>query len=213
MNHWIAAFLLYGALTVACAALYKSFRHNRKNARRIVIGAVIAGIVAINGVAWLNTEGTKAPGISKADIARTFGLEADKPYLATTYNVDTPESRFTLHGFADTKNGRVLDVDFVSHGIAHPLTIPASKVIIVQDRVNAPKMSVVISDETKKEYGKQRLAAPAPCRVQFEGVITCHRSPAFVTTPRPDLLLDDVLQDGVTRVVIRISPYMYNQLL
>ncbi len=213
MGTWILAAALYGLLAAACVGLYKTLGYNRKNAWRVPVVAALTGIVLINGVAWLTTEDTKAPGISTADIARTFGLETDKPYLATTYNVDSEAARFTIHGFADTKNGRVLNVDFVSGGIAHPIALPAGKVIVEQNRTLPAEMSVMIDRDTVGDYGKKRLAAPAPCAVQFKGIITCHRTPTYVTDPRDDLLLDDVLQGEIKRVAIRISPYMYNQLL
>lgn len=213
MDTWILAALLYGALAAACAALFKSFRHNRANATRIVIGTSLIGILAINGIAWLVTDDYETPGISRADIARTMGLEANRSYAALTYNVGLVEPHFTLLGFANTEKGRVLNVDFVTGGTTHPISIPASKVVVQQDRKLPAQMAIVINDDTVRAYGKKRLAAPDPCRLKFAGIVTCQHHPKFVTDPRGDLLLDDVLRGGVERVVIRVSPVDYGRLL
>jgi hypothetical protein len=213
MNTWILAVVLYGTLAAACMALFKSLKYNRWHAIRAVISAGIIGVLAINGIAMLTTDDYKTPGISRADIARTAGLEANKPYPALTFNGDLAEPHFTLVGFADTKDGRVLNVDFVSDGTTHPLALPANKVILQQDRKLPAQIAIVISNDTVKAYGKKRLVEPDPCRVQFAGITTCQHSPRFLTDPRGDLLLGDVLHDGVERVVIRISPVDYSRLL
>lgn len=220
MGPWIVAAVLYGALAAACVALFKSLRHNRPRAIRTVIVAGVIGVAAINGIALLATDDYDKPGTSRADIAHTRGLDDNKPYEAFVYTsplaYDTTftEPHFTLIGFADTKDGRVLHVDFVSAGMTHPLTLPGDKVVVQQqDRGLPAQMALVIDGDSVKAYGKKRLAEPDPCRVQFAGITTCKHTPRFVTDPRGDLLLGDVLQDGVEQVVIRISPTDYNRLL
>jgi hypothetical protein len=212
MDTWTVAFVLYATLAAACVGLYKSYRHSPKGAWRVVAGAALLGVIAINGVALLVTDDYKTPGISRADVARTRGLEANKAYPALTYNTDRGEPHFTLIGFADTKNGRVLNVDFVSGGTTSPLALPANSVIVQQDGLLPARMAVVISNDTVRAYGKKRLVEPDPCRMRFAGITTCQHHPRFVTDPRDDLL-DDVLRDGVKQVVIRLSPQAYSQLL
>lgn len=212
MDTWTIAFVLYGVLAVVCVGLFKSYRHNRKGAWRVVVIAALVGVIAINGVALLTTDDYKTPGISRADIARTAGLETNKSYPALTYNTDRGVPHFTLIGFADTKNGRVLNVDFISGSTTSPLALPADRVIVQQDELLPARMAVVISDDTVRAFGKKRLVEPDSCRMRFAGITTCQHHPRFVTDPRDDLL-DDVLKGGVKRVVIRLSPQAYSQLL
>lgn len=219
MNTWILAAVLYGALALACVALFKALRYNRPRAIRTVIVASVIGVAAINGIAVVMTDVHKAPGTSRADIASTKGLEDGFSYEAfvytspLAYNVKFTKPHFTLIGFADTKDGRVLNVDFVSGGTTHPLTLPGDRVIVQEERMLPARTTLYIDGDAVKSYGKKRLAAPDPCRIQFEGITTCKHTPRYVTDPRDDLLLNDVLRGGVERVVIRISPTDYNRLL
>jgi hypothetical protein len=219
MDTWILAAVLYGILAAACVALFKSYRDNRPRAICTVIVAGVIGVAAINGVALLVTDGYKTPGISRADVARTKGLEANRAYKAfvytspLAYNTGFTEPHFTLIGFADTKDGRVLNVDFVFGRTTQPLTLPVSKVIVQQDRQLPARMTLGVSNDNVRTYGKKRLAEPDPCRIRFAGITTCQHTPRFVTDPRGDLLLNDVLHDGVDQVVIRLSPTDYSRLL
>lgn len=214
MNPWIVAFLLYAALAVACVVVHKTYSYNPRRGRRIVVGTALVGLVLINAGSLVITQEIKEPGISKVDVARaTFGLDSNKAYPAVTFSADMPEAHFSLYGFTNTKDGRVLNAEFVNRGVAYPIAIPVKKLVVTQDRTVPYKMTVMIDGDTVGKYGKQRLAAPAPCHARFVGVITCQRSPQFVTAPRPDLLLGDVLEDGIERVTLHISPYVYNQLV
>ena len=214
MNPWIAAALLYAALAVVCVTFYRSNRHDCRRARRNVVGMAIAGLIVINAGAVLVTQDTQAPGISKADVTRTtFGLEGGKAYPAIPFSADMSEAHFSLYGFSSDKDGRVLNAEFVNRGVAYPIAIPANKLVVTQDRAVPYKMAVMIDHDTVGKYGKQRLAAPSPCHTRFEGVVTCQRNPRYVTAPRPDLLLGDVLKGGIERVTLHISPYVYNQLV
>lgn len=219
MDNWILAVVLYGILAALCVSLFRSYRHDRKRAWRVVIGTGLVGALVINGVALLVTDDYKTPGISRADLASTKGLEANKAYKTfvytspLAYNTNFTEPHFTLIGFADTKDGRVLNVDFVFGRTAQPLTLPASKVIVQQDAMLPARMALVVSNDNVKTYGKKRLTKPDPCRIRFAGITTCQHAPRFVTDPRGDLLLDDVLHGGVDQVVIRLSPTDYNRLL
>lgn len=214
MNLWITAFLLYAALTVVCMALYRSYRYDRHLARRIVINVAVVGVMLINVCAYVITQDTTAPGISRADVARTtFGLEGGKAYPAIPFSADMSEAHFSLYGFSSDKDGRVLNAEFVNRGVAYPIAIPVNKLVVPQDRAVPYKMAIMIDHDTVGRYGKQRLAAPSPCHTRFEGVVTCQRNPRYVTAPRPDLLLGDVLKGGIERVTLHISPYVYNQLV
>ena len=214
MYPWIIAVVLYAALAVACVVFYRSNRHDRRRARRNAIGIAIAGLIVINTGAYLVTQDTKAPGISRADVTRaTFGLEGGKAYPAVPFSADMPEAHFSLYGFSNNGDGRVLNAEFVNRGVAYPIAIPANKLVVTQDRTMPYKMTVMIDRDTVGKYGKQRLTAPAPCRTRFAGILVCQRDPRYATAPRPDLLLGDVLEGGIEQVTLHISPFVYNQLV
>jgi hypothetical protein len=203
----LVALVLYGILAFVCRFVYRESSYGKHAWRNTIVTAVI-GVALINVVAWVDTSDTPKPGISQADMAGAFGL-VQGTYMASTLGIAYGNTGFTVHGFADTKDGRVLNVDFTNGTKTYPLSIPADKVVIEQVPASAPQLTIWLSTDSVSRYGTKELANNAPCRVRFAGILTCHRDLSFRTVVRGNVLLSRVVHDGVTRVTLRLSPTMY----
>lgn len=202
----LAALVLYAILAFVCRLVYRDSYLNRT--RNTVIAAIL-GVILINGVTLAATDDVSKPGVSHADMAQAFGLQSGHGYLASTMGIAYGNDGFTLRGFADTKDGRVLNVDFTHQGVTYPLSLPADRVVIDQVPASVPQLTIWLSNKTADRYGTKQVMGDTSCGVRFAGILTCDHHVTYRTNLRGDVLLSQVIHDGTAHVVLRLSPTMF----